>query len=106
VAAKHAAVVVPEIETTFLADADRVHLRGLINVTKRYLITAAAHNLSRILRRLTGVGKPKVLQGEGGGFATVARPLFGWLQPRRERLASYAADKRFWRRRAAIMLLH
>ena len=47
----------------------RSHLRGLVNVTKRYVIAAAAHNLGRILRRLTGVGKPKALQGAGGSFA-------------------------------------
>ena len=41
----------------------RSWLRGLIDVTKRYLIAAAAHNLGRILRRLFGVGKPKSLQG-------------------------------------------
>jgi len=38
-------------------------LRGLVDVTKRYLIAAAGHNLGRILRRLFGVGKPKSLQG-------------------------------------------
>jgi hypothetical protein len=41
----------------------RSWLRGLIDVTKRYLMAAAAHNLGRILRRLFGVGKPKALQG-------------------------------------------
>ena len=41
----------------------RSRLRGLVDVTKRYLIAAAAHNLGRILRRLFGVGKPKALQG-------------------------------------------
>ena len=41
----------------------RSWLRGLIDVTKRYLIAAAAHNLGRILRTLFGVGKPKTLQG-------------------------------------------
>jgi len=46
----------------------RSHLRGLVNVTKRYLIAAAAHNLGRILRRLTGVGKPRALQGAGGSM--------------------------------------
>jgi len=46
--------------------ARRSWLRGLVNVTKRYLMSAAAHNLGRILRRLFGVGKPKALQGEGG----------------------------------------
>jgi transposase len=51
--------------------ARRSHLRGLVNVTKRYLIAAAAHNLGRILRRLTGIGKPKALQGAGGLAALV-----------------------------------
>src|SRR5277367_5214282 len=41
----------------------RSWLRGLVDVTKRYVIAAAAHNLGRILRRLFGVGKPKTLQG-------------------------------------------
>ena len=34
----------------------------VVNVTKRYLIAAAAHNLGRILRKLFGVGKPRRLQ--------------------------------------------
>jgi IS5 family transposase len=41
-------------------------LRGLEDVTKRYVIAAAAHNLGRILFKLFGVGKPRALQGEGG----------------------------------------
>jgi IS5 family transposase len=52
----------------------RSHLRGLVNVTKRYLIAAAAHNLGRILRQLTGIGKPRCLQG-GGGLAALAQSL-------------------------------
>jgi hypothetical protein len=43
----------------------RSWLRGLADVTKRYVIAAAAHNLGRLLRLLTGVGKPKALQGGG-----------------------------------------
>jgi len=46
--------------------ARRSWLRGLADVSKRYLIAAAAHNLGRLLRLLTGVGKPKALQGAGG----------------------------------------
>jgi len=42
----------------------RSWLRGLANVSKRYLLAAAAHNLGRILFKLLGVGKPKSLQGE------------------------------------------
>jgi hypothetical protein len=46
--------------------ARRSWLRGLADVSKRYLIAAGAHNLGRLLRLLTGVGKPKALQGAGG----------------------------------------
>jgi transposase len=46
--------------------ARRSWLRGLAEVSKRYLIAAAAHNLGRLLRLLIGVGKPKALQGAGG----------------------------------------
>jgi transposase len=46
----------------------RSHLRGLVNVTKRYLLAVAAHNLGRILRKLTGIGKPRSLQGAGRSF--------------------------------------
>lgn len=41
-------------------------LRGLENVTKRYMVAAAAHNLGRILFKLFGVGKPRALQGGYG----------------------------------------
>ena len=57
----------------------RSHLRGLEDVTKRYQIAAAAHNLGRILRKLTGVGKPKALQGGGEGLAA-AIPLWHRLK--------------------------
>ena len=55
--------------------ARRSHLRGLANVTKRYVIAAAAHNLGRILRKLTGVGKPKALQGAAGGLSASGEGL-------------------------------
>jgi IS5 family transposase len=51
--------------------ARRSWLRGLVNVTKRYLLAAAAHNLGRLMRLLSGIGKPKSLQGEGGLAALV-----------------------------------
>ncbi|MCE9529455.1 MAG: transposase [Planctomycetales bacterium] len=49
----------------------RSWLRGLVDVTKRYVIAAAAHNLGRILRALFGIGKPRALQGRGGLAALV-----------------------------------
>lgn len=44
----------------------RTWLTGLVDLTKRYLIATAAHNLGRMLRTLFGVGKPRALQGFGG----------------------------------------
>lgn len=44
----------------------RSWLSGLVDVTKRYLIAVAAHNLGRIMRRLFGIGKPKALQAASG----------------------------------------
>ena len=43
----------------------RTWLRGRANVSKRYLIQVAAHNLGAVMRALFGVGKPRVLQGRG-----------------------------------------
>jgi transposase len=58
--------------------ARRSWLRGLIDVSKRYLLTVAAHNLGRIMRKLFGVGKPKALQLEAG-LASLAQCLTSWL---------------------------
>jgi transposase len=63
--------------------ARRTWLRGRVNVTKRYLIQVAAHNLGVVMRSVFGVGKPRVLQG-GGGVMFVALMwlgslLIGWL---------------------------
>jgi len=41
----------------------RVHLRGRNNILKRLLVHGAAFNLSLILRKAIGVGKPRRLQG-------------------------------------------
>jgi len=43
--------------------ARRTWLRGLEDVSKRYVIQAAAHNLGLLMRKLFGVGKPRCLQG-------------------------------------------
>jgi transposase len=52
----------------------RSWLRGLANVTKRYLMAAAAHNLGRILRKLFGIGKPRALQ-DAADLAALAQLL-------------------------------
>ena len=47
--------------------ARRSWLRGLEDVTKRYLMCVAGKNLGVIMRSLFGMGKPRTLQTEGGG---------------------------------------
>jgi transposase len=59
--------------------ARRSWLRGLVDVGKRYLMAAAAHNLGRLMRLLRGIGKPKGLQGDGG-LAALAQLLAAWLR--------------------------
>jgi transposase len=59
----------------------RTWLRGLAEVTKRYVVQVAAHNLGLLMRKLFGVGKPRVLQGAGGGLVSLALCLY-WLATR------------------------
>jgi len=58
----------------------RSWLHGVVDVSKRYLIAVAAHNLGRIMRKLLGVGKPKALQG-AAGLAALVQLLTRWLWP-------------------------
>lgn len=59
----------------------RVHLQGRKNILKRLLMHGAAFNLSLVLRKIMGVGKPRGLQGlclqlfalEGRAFARLDR---------------------------------
>lgn len=55
------------VERTFAhtcetGDARRSWLRGVVKVAKRYLMTAAAHNLGCLMRTLFGMGTPRSLQ--------------------------------------------
>jgi transposase len=54
----------------------RTWLRGLVNVSKRYLVQVAAHNLGLLMRKLFGFGKPRVLQGAGGWRAGMVVSLY------------------------------
>ncbi|HLJ97954.1 MAG TPA: transposase [Gemmataceae bacterium] len=56
----------------------RTWLRGLLKVTKRYVVQVAAHNMGLLMRKLLGMGKPRTLQGGGGCSAWVAW-CFYWL---------------------------
>ena len=57
--------------------ARRVWLRGRIDVSKRYLLAVAAHNLGRIMRKLFGIGKPKAMQLEAD-LAALVQLLTSW----------------------------
>ena len=57
--------------------ARRTWLRGLTDVTKRYLVQVAGHNLAVLMRKPFGIGKPRTLQG-AGGFVALVYGLY-WL---------------------------
>jgi hypothetical protein len=61
--------------------ARRSWLRGFVNVTKRYLVHVAAHNLAVVLRALFAVGKPRALQGAAVVCAAVFAAV-AWLAAR------------------------
>jgi transposase len=83
----------------------RTWLCGLIDVTKRYLIATAAHNLGRVLRTLFGVGKPRMLQGSGDGGESgegTAAGIFGDLTPLWHILKRQSMLARSWPHRLAL----
>lgn len=65
----------------------RVHLRGRQNILKRLLIHGAAFNLSLILRKVLGVGKPREFRGHCARLFAALRSLWkrslakGWPFP-------------------------
>ena len=72
----------------------RVHLRGRDNILKRLLVHGAAFNLSLVLRKALGVGKPRRLQGLCLEALTQLARLFSglWTKlPTEERRSGYFA---------------
>ncbi len=55
--------------------ARRSWLRGLVDVSKRYVMQVAAHNLGVLMRKLFGVGTPRALQGACAALAALMRAL-------------------------------
>ena len=64
----------------------RVWVRGHENVRKRVLIQAAACNIGLLLRRLTGVGTPRSLQGRA--VSAICRLIGRLIMARTARRAS------------------
>ncbi len=50
--------------------ARRSWIRGLLEVTKRYLIQVAGHNLGVLMRKLFGIGTPRSLQDSSRAFSS------------------------------------
>jgi hypothetical protein len=71
-------------------------LRGLIEVSKRYLIQVAARNLGVMMRKMFGMGTPRSLQG---GLAAVSHHFFAlvvdgitWMAARCSDVAVHWSD--------------
>jgi transposase len=64
--------------------ARRSWLRGLVDVSKRYLLQVAGHNLGLIMRQLFGVGTPRALQGACAPPAALVWVLGAWSQAWRQ----------------------
>jgi hypothetical protein len=74
----------------------RSWLRGLLEVSKRYLMQVAGHNLGVIMRRLCGKGTPRSLQGACAGLRAGVRAW--WRLP----LAREHLRARVWAGTVAI----
>jgi transposase len=60
----------------------RVHLRGMENILKRLVIHGAAFNLSLVMRKVLGAGKPREFQSlKGQLFAAVGRACRRFFAP-------------------------
>jgi len=55
--------------------ARRSWVRGLPEVTKRYLMQVAGHNLGVLMRKLFGIGKPRALQGLSAALLRVCEAM-------------------------------
>ena len=60
--------------------ARRSWIRGALEVSKRYLIQVAAHNLSLVMRKLFGIGTPRSLQGSLGALISFVAGLAGLVR--------------------------
>jgi len=60
--------------------ARRTWIRGILEVRKRYLIQAAAHNLAILMRKVCGNGKPKALAGAVSGISGAVSVTCRWLR--------------------------
>ncbi len=83
----------------------RVQLRGRNNILKRLLVHGAGFNLSLVLRKTMGVGKPRRLQGLALPLFTLFARFFWWLRPTSRAIgqgfANFVLQSRFYAETAA-----
>lgn len=71
----------------------RTHLRGRQNILKRLLVHAAAFNLSLILRKTIGAGKPRQFQGLPGSLFAMFSSFVGFLNAVFPPYPRFSADR-------------
>ncbi len=64
----------------------RTYLRGHRNILKRVLVHVAGFNLGLLMRKLTGIGKPRALQGLSLFFLWLVQAVLRLFSRRRARL--------------------
>jgi transposase len=75
--------------------ARRTWIRGMVEVSKRYLVHVMAHNLGVILRKLLGVGKPKewaALWGSSSALERLLAAIFVFVAQLRRRICDLARE--------------
>lgn len=70
----------------------RTHLRGHENILKRLVVHVAGFNLGLLMRKLTGIGKPRVLQGLVAHLLRLVFVLLG-LKTARKRVLRQAFSR-------------
>ena len=71
----------------------RTHLRGHLNILKRMLVHVGGFNLSLVMRQLTGIGKPRSLQGRVALIFDLISSVWRWVATICPNWASEPADK-------------
>jgi transposase len=79
----------------------RTHLRHHDNISKRLLIHTGGFNLSLVLRKLVGIGKPRRLQGLFSSMFGVLWAMGNVMAAFGRELASSAGNDRVWARQSA-----
>lgn len=67
----------------------RTHLRGHENILKRLVVHVAGFNLGLLMRHLTGIGKPRVLQGAAAGLLVFVFALLALLSGLRRAIRAW-----------------